>query len=105
MKPKNAEAADRVRITMQYRTARGMAYDLRDAVTRVTVLISESTAEGSPGAWEVEAKTAVEGEEARAFGPTRTEALRSVAALWAERHLPKFDWEAAVAALDLVRAL
>ena len=94
------------RITTQYRTRTGMAYDLSSEGSRVTVSVSRLGNEAD-SLWEIEVASGPR--EARETlmesAPTRAEALTRIAASWVEKRLPEFDWAAATEALTSVRAL
>lgn len=98
-----------LRITSQFRTRAGMAYELCDREVRVTVIVTE-TGEADPSKrWQVEAFcTADPTARVDRSGPTRREALLAMGAVWDRDEagkLPPFDWEGAARALGVVRAL
>ncbi len=101
-----------LRITNQFRSKGGMAYDLKCEGVRLTLHISPKTGSDDPGEWRVEARGGRATEEAvtiMEWGATRTEALQAVAKSWAGElatdGLRVFDWEAIAAVLTSVRAL
>lgn len=94
----------------QFRSRTGFVYDLKENGARLTVSISQRQGVTDPGEWSVAARAGAPADAAiEAWGPTRTDAFREVARLWAEKalllHLPSFDWEAVATALSEVRAL
>lgn len=102
---KNDNGSDALRITDQFRTRQGMAYELRQSGARLTVLINEQE-----GGWCVEASSVqYPGEEISRVASTRAEALRRTGVQWTEdsaaRGLPSFDWSAVAVALTAVRAI
>lgn len=101
---------DALRITAQFRTREGMAYELRDKGARLTVLISESDKDAKGEPWRVEAFSSLAPTSAVArTASTRREALQRTGAEWVvdapSRGLPSFDWEAVARALAVVRAI
>ena len=101
------KSSDELRVTDQYRTTRGMGYDLKCLTLRVTLCVTPRGNESDPGDWQVEASTG-RGEPSTSvvgWAPTRAEALREAGRAWAEQSLPLFDWDAAAHALKAVRAL
>ena len=102
--------SDKLRITDQFRTRQGMAYELREKGARLTVLIAERTAEGQATEWHVEASSAqAAGASVAHAASTKAEALRRTGVEWAAdgltRGLPSFDWAAVAIALRAVRAI
>jgi hypothetical protein len=100
---------DAMRITDQYRTRDGMAYELREKGARLTILIAERP-NGDGREWHVEASSSQNPEtNISQVATTRAEALRRMALEWttdsAARGLPSFDWEAVARALSVVRAI
>jgi hypothetical protein len=100
---------DTLKITNQFRSKGGMAYDLKCKGTRITVLVSPRTTPDDEGDWRVEARTHTPQEESlvvTGWGPTRIAALRAVGrSPSATSNLAMFDWEAVAAVLTSVRAL
>jgi hypothetical protein len=101
--------ADALRITDQFRTRHGMAYELRERGSRLTLLIAEHAIEGG-AEWQVEASSVqFPGATMTQAASTRAEAVRRVGVRWAEgcvaRGLPSFDWDAVARALTAVRAI
>lgn len=100
---KNDDGTDKLRITTQFRVRGGMAYELREHGSRLTVLITN----GAPGSeWTCEAFT----DPARPIShsaTTRAEAVRRTSDAWRsdQQGLPRFDWDAVVSALTQVRAI
>lgn len=99
---------DKLRITAQFRTREGMAYELREHGARLTVMITAGTQ--SEGAWLVEAFSSLEPTSGiQNIAATRREALRRTGAAWrveaGNRGLPQFDWDAVADALTTVRAI
>lgn len=104
-----ATDAGAVHIESQFRTREGMAYELRGAGARLTVLV---TKEGLPEVdpWRVEVFTSLAPAETLARrGGTRREALERAGVAWTteagERGLPSFDWDAVAQCLATVRAI
>lgn len=106
---KTDNGTDACRITDQFRTRHGMAYELRESGARLTLLIAEHVgADGSE--WHVEASsTQHPGNAITDSAHTKAEALRRTGAQWTEgalaRGLPSFDWTAVARALTAVRAI
>jgi hypothetical protein len=101
------KSPDGLRITDQYRTPRGMGYDLKCVAVRVTVSVTPRQNQSDPGEWQVEASTG-RGEvpmSVSVWAATRAEALSEVGRAWAAKSLPIFDWDAVARALTAVRAL
>ncbi len=101
-------SADARRITAQFRTARGMAYELREHGARLAIQITPRG--GDSVGWHVEASSAdVPGVAISEAASTRSEAVRRTGAQWAvderARGLPTFDWDAVARALREVRAI
>jgi hypothetical protein len=106
---KTDNGTDKLRITDQFRTRNGMAYELRQHGARLTVLIAERTNDNG-SEWLVEASSVqFPGSEVSQVASTRAEALRKIGMQWvadaAERGLPSFDWTAVATALTAVRAI
>jgi hypothetical protein len=104
------KGTDAMRITNQFRTREGMAYELREHGERLTVLITESNKAETEAGWHVEAFASRAPDNAIAYtSQTRREALRRTGAQWVldatTRGLPTFDWDAVASALTLVRAI
>lgn len=100
---------DSCRITDQFRTRHGMAYELRESGARLTVLIAELT-NPTGSEWQVEASSVqFPGSEVSTTASTKAEALRRTGAQWtadaSARGLPTFDWNAVAKALTAVRAI
>ena len=109
---KKEEKSTALKITNQFRSKGGMAYDLKCEGVRLTLLVSAKTTLDDPGEWRVEARGARTSEDAAVviqWGATRIEALRAVAASWAEAlqttGMRVFDWDAVAQVLTSVRAL
>jgi hypothetical protein len=112
MSAKNEEKAIGLRITNQFRSKGGMAYDLRCDGVRLTLLVTERTTREDPGEWHIEARGARTAEHVAvvaAWGATRADALRAVGQSWgtdeATTDLRVFNWEAVASALAAVRAI
>lgn len=106
---KNDNGTDKLRITDQFRTRNGMAYELRQQGARLTVLIAEQT-DAAGSQWHVEASSQqFPGSGMSHVASTRAEALRRIGLEWGEgaasRGLPSFDWSAVAVALSAVRAI
>jgi hypothetical protein len=109
---RNEAKTTALRITNQFRSKGGMAYDLKCDGVRLTLHVSGRTGSDDPGEWRVEARGGRATEDVVTvvqWGATRTEALRAVAKSWADElatdGLRVFDWEAVAQALSSVRAL
>ena len=109
---KNEAKSNALRITNQFRSKGGMAYDLKGEGVRLTLHVSAKTGSDDPGEWRVEARAGRATEEAVTvvqWGATRVEALQAVARTWAAElatdGLRVFDWEAVAQVLTSVRAL
>jgi hypothetical protein len=101
-----------LRITNQFRSGGGMAYDLKCEGVRLTLLITERTRADEPGAWCIEARASVTADSKATlieWGATREDALRAVGRAWSTAPetmaFRVFDWEAVAATLRTVRAL
>jgi len=104
------DGTDALRITSQFRTREGMAYELRDHGARLTVLITETRGEAAAAAWRVEAFASLTPAVTISHtAPTRREALQRTGGGWElgarEHNLPTFDWDAVARALAVVRAI
>jgi hypothetical protein len=109
---RNEPKSTALRITNQFHSGAGMAYDLKCDGVRLTLLISERTQPADPAAWRIEARGSLTAEQKAnlvEWGNTREDALRAVGIAWAASiattALRVFDWEAVAAALRAVRAL
>lgn len=107
---KSDKGNDSLRITDQFRTRHGMAYELRERGSRLTLLIAERATPEAGTEWLVEAtSTQFPGAAFANAAATRAEALRRTGVNWAAdcdaRGLPSFDWEAVAKALTAVRAI
>jgi hypothetical protein len=103
---------DALRITNQFRSKGGMAYDLRCEGVRLALYMVQRASTDDPGEWRVEARGTRPGGEPAVitmWGATRADALRAVGAAWANametEGLRVFDWEAMAKILGTVRAL
>lgn len=105
------KASDRLRITNQFRSKTGFAYDLKQHEAKVTLNIAPS--EGSPDAeaWRVDARVKLSSAivTVSGSGATRADAIRAVGRSWISQpsapQLPVFDWEAVILVLSAVRAV
>ena len=109
---RNEAKTTALRITNQFRSKGGMAYDLKCEGVRLTLLVSAKTGSDDPGEWRVEARGGRAAEDAVTivqWGATRVEALQAVAKQWGDElatdGLRVFDWEAVAQVLTSVRAL
>src|SRR5450432_1477574 len=95
---KGAKNKDAMRITLQSRSKNGMVYELRGEGHRLSLSIFQRENADEPSEWRVEARTAANAENAIAiaWAPTKVDALREVARMWAAKNegLPEFDWNA-----------
>jgi hypothetical protein len=103
-----------LRITNQFHSKGGMAYDLKCRGARLSLHITQRTRADDAGEWHIEARgPAEQGGSAVVvgeWGATRRTALGAVARAWREAAVAQqrpdvFDWDAIAAALDTVRAL
>lgn len=100
-----------LRITQQFRSGRGMVYDLRDETGRLTLRIFERQSSEDPGDFRVDAApgTGADLPVVTGWGATRADALRDAGRFWSEARatsgLPAFDWEAVARVLRAVRAV
>lgn len=109
-KKEDGNAADVVRITSQFRTRDGMAYELCDHEVRLTVVLTEDRQGEEDGRWRVEAYlTQQPTRRVDRAGPTRREAVVRAGSTWrldaTHGALPAFDWDGAARVLALVRAI
>jgi hypothetical protein len=107
---KTDKGADALRITDQFRTRQGMAYELRERGSRLTLLIAERATPEAGTEWLVEASSVqFPGAAVTHAASTRAEALRRTGVQWGEdcaaRGLPSFDWDAVARVLTAVRAI
>jgi hypothetical protein len=112
MRERDEEKSTALKITNQFRSKGGMAYDLKCEGVRLTLLVSAKTRTEDPGEWSVEARGARTSEHVAVvteWGPTREDALRAVGRTWGDAlqttELRVFDWNAVVSMLSSVRAL
>jgi hypothetical protein len=100
---------DSLKITNQFRSKGGMAYDLKCKGTRITVLVSPRTTPDDEGDWRVEARSHTPQEEdvvVTGWGPTRIAALQALGrSSTATASLGMFDWDAVATVLSSVRAI
>lgn len=106
----NDDGTDQVRITDQFRTRAGMAYELRGRGNRLTLVVSETSDSITPAEWRVEASCPqCPGAEVTYSAKTRVEAVQRTGEKWiAEGEalgLPAFDWTEVIKALTAVRAV
>jgi hypothetical protein len=110
----HANKEDAPRITNQFHSKGGMAYDFRYRGARLSLLVTPRTRMEDAGEWRVEARAPAEGGGepliVTEWGSTRRGALDAVARAWGDaavsgRSRGAFDWVAIAAALDTVRAL
>lgn len=107
----NDKKQDQLRITDQFRTKRGMAYDLKCFGSRITVFVNQRESDDDPENWQVEASSSQNPNvpPISAWAPTRAEALREVGVQWAAavatQGLAEFDWAAIAQVLSVVRAI
>ena len=109
---KEKEAKETVKITNQFHSKGGMAYDLKCDGARLTLFVQGRSTEDDSGEWRVEARGSRSPEAAvvvAEWGSTKIEALRAVGKSWASKApslgLATFDWEAIAQALVAVRAM
>jgi hypothetical protein len=108
---KESTSKDALRITNQFRSKGGMAYDLKCEGVRLALHMVQRASNDDPDEWRIEARGNRMGTEAAVvveWGKTRGDALRAVGAAWnlAEETLGLrvFDWDAVAKVLDSVRA-
>jgi hypothetical protein len=104
-----ATGEDPLRITTQFRVKAGMAYELRERGSRLTLLMTSTQVEGTTDSlWTCEAFVAPQRSVLHAAS-TRAAALRGAGEAWkaveTEQGLPSFDWDAVAQALARVRAV
>ena len=107
---KTDDGNDNLRITNQFRTRHGFAYELRFQGVRLELLVTPRTTEEDGGDWHVEASVKTTPELTIGhWAASKPEALRLTAATWAERAtelgLPTLDWAVITKALTAVRAI
>ncbi len=112
MRERDEQKNTALRIMNQFRSAGGMAYDLKCDGVRLTLLITERTSSDDTGNWRVEARGSLTSEKTATiveWGDTRADALASIGRKWSVASdtpgLRVFDWEAVASALRAVRAL
>jgi hypothetical protein len=108
----DTKSSTALKITNQFRSDGGMAYDLKCEGVRLTLVIAERTRADDPAAWRIEARGSLTADQKATlleWGTTREEALQAIARAWASSidttALRVFDWEAVAAMLRTVRAL
>jgi hypothetical protein len=101
-----------LRITNQFHSGGGMAYDLKLEAMRLTLLITARSNADDEGDWRIRGcgwLTADHKVTLVAWGATREEAVRTLGRTWGSSPdtpgLRTLDWDAVVAALHGVRAL
>jgi hypothetical protein len=104
------QKTDALKITNQLRSRNGFVYGLKCEGVALILSIMPSENPEDQGAWSVEARVGTkDSTPITAWGPTKRDALREVAAAWAARAamlgLPTFDWQAVATVLSEVRAL
>ena len=112
MRVRDEPKSTALKITDQYHSGGGMAYDLKCDGVRLTLLITERANSDDPGAWKIEARGALTPEKKASvveWGATKGDALGAIGRAWAESidtmGLRVFDWDAVANALKTVRAL
>ena len=112
MRAKNENPDAPLRITDQYHSKGGMAYDLKCRGVRLSLLVTERARPDDPGDWRVEARSARSDGvvvTVMEWGATRRDALADVAHAWVRvgsaPGTPMFDWDAVANLLSSVRAL
>ncbi len=105
---------DALRIVNQFRSKRGMAYDLKCEGVRLALHMTPRASADDPAEWCVEARgnragTAADAALVVEWGNTRGDALRAIGVAWsnaiATKELRVFDWDAVAKVLDSVKAL
>ena len=98
-------------ITNQYRSRRGMMYELECNGNNLDVHVTARENAADPGEWRVDARQghAEDAATITEWGDTRAAALERVGRAWDLQSralsLAPFDWELVARALTLVRAL
>jgi hypothetical protein len=112
MRERDEEKSTALKITNQFHSKGGMAYDLKCDGVRLTLQFSAKTRSEDPGEWRVEARGARMSEQAATvteWGATRVGALEAVGRAWGEAletaSMRVFDWAAVAKMLTAVRAL
>jgi hypothetical protein len=110
MPRKAPEPKEGLRVTVQYRTKHGNAYELASGTDVLAVhIISPAENASDSSSWHVEARGAV-GATAPAidgWGATAAEALHDAGRAWVSQSpaLAPFNWEAVARELHAVRAI
>jgi len=109
---KEGANADALKITNQFRSKGGMAYDLKCEGVRLELHMTPRSNSDDPNEWRIEARgnrVGTEGAVVVEWGKTRGEALRAIGEAWAASEqtlgLRVFNWEAVAKMLESVRAL
>jgi hypothetical protein len=110
MREREEQKTTALRITNQFRSGGGMAYDLKCDGVRLTLLITERTSPDDAGQWKIEARATLLDQTVTLteWGATRADALEAIGRAWilaADEALRVFDWEAVANTLRAVRAL
>jgi hypothetical protein len=112
MRATSDEKTTTLKITNQFRSKGGMAYDLSCNGVRLTLLMTARTGSADPNEWHVQARGARKADQVAVvseWGATRADALRAVGQAWLNDEqtadLRVFDWEAVASALSSVRAI
>ena len=112
MSDRDEQKSTALRITNQFRSGGGMAYDLKCDGVRLTLLIGERTSTDDPGEWRIEARGSLTADRKATlveWGTTREDALQAIGRSWESSdetmELRVFDWKAVAATLRTVRAL
>ena len=101
-----------LRITNQFRSGGGMAYDLKCEGSPPNALDRERAGATDPGDWRIEARGSLSADDKAnvvEWGHTRADALAAIGRVWLiaadTARLRVFDWDAVATALRAVRAL
>jgi hypothetical protein len=112
MREQQEDKTSALRITNQFRSGGGMAYDLKCDGVRLTLLITERGTASDPGEWRIEARGSLSSEQKAnivEWGATRADALAAIGRAWATAadtaSLRVFDWDAVANTLRTVRAI
>lgn len=112
MRAKDEEKTTALRITNQFHSKGGMAYDLKCDGVRLTLLVSAKTRSEDPGEWKIEARGARTSDDVAVvteWGATRIDALQAVGQSWADAlqtaGMRVFDWNAVAKILSTVGAV
>jgi hypothetical protein len=112
MRARDEEKSTALRITNQFHSKGGMAYDLKCEGVRLTLLVSAKSRTEDPGEWRIEARGARTADNVAVvieWGATKVAALQAVGVSWADaletNGMRVFDWSAVAKILSTVGAV